>query len=138
MNVCNMYSLWTPSHWAARHGDDKLLNKMIDKGALPFTPDKAGYFPIDYAGKFENFSTVKLLVDHSVLKFTELQANKTDEFDTLRRDTLSTHNELLKKKMITQKRVDNMIDHPDSFLISPLYATSLLYWAARVEEVPVK
>ena len=82
VNTCNRYSLWTPAHWAARLGDDVLLTKLINKGAMPFTPDSKGYFPIDYAGKFENFSTVKILVEVSLEKFDLLkrhQQHKSNE-----------------------------------------------------------
>ena len=36
--------------------------------------------------------------------------------------------------MIHLKKND-MLDHSESFLISPLYATSLLYWSARTDKV---
>ena len=52
-----------------------LLKKLLAKGAMPFTPDKAGYFPIDFAGKFEHWDIVKELVDVSLEKFKHLQTN---------------------------------------------------------------
>ena len=76
VNTCNNYTLWTPAHWAARHGDDELLEKLLTKGAMPFTPDSKGYFPIDYAGKFERHSTVKRLVEVSIDKFTRLKKHQ--------------------------------------------------------------
>ena len=75
VNTSNIYTLWTPAHWAARHGDMPLLKKLLAKGAMPFTPDKAGYFPIDFAGKFEHWDIVKELVDVSLEKFKHLQTN---------------------------------------------------------------
>ena len=62
VNTHNAYSLWTPAHWAGRHGDNKLLEKLINHDAKPYTPDRKGYFPIDYAGKFEHWKTVKRFV----------------------------------------------------------------------------
>lgn len=72
VNTGNRYSLWTPSHWAARHGDAGLVKKLIARGAFPFTPDKSGFFPIDYAGKFEHWDTVKELVKVSIDKYNML------------------------------------------------------------------
>lgn len=73
VNTTNKHTLWSPSHWAARHGDAELLRKLLDKGATPFTPDAKGFFPLDYAGKFEHWGIVKTLVDVSIDYFKQLQ-----------------------------------------------------------------
>jgi len=44
--------LWTPFHWAARHGDFEIVKLMIEKGVKAFTPDSKGFFPIHLAGYF--------------------------------------------------------------------------------------
>ena len=75
VNTCNNYTLWTPATWACRHGDEALLEKLLSKGAMPFTPDSKGYFPIDYAGKFERYNIVKRLVEVSIDKFTKLKTH---------------------------------------------------------------
>ena len=77
VNTCNNYTLWTPATWAARHGDEALLEKLLGRGAMPFTPDVKGYFPIDYAGKFEHYDIVKRLVEVSIEKFTKLKECQT-------------------------------------------------------------
>jgi ankyrin repeat protein len=52
VNNINSQTLWTPFHWAARHGDYEIVKLMIEKGAKAFTPDSKGYFPIHLAGYF--------------------------------------------------------------------------------------
>ena len=69
VNCYNKYTFWTPIHWAARHGDVKLLEQLIKNKANPISPDIKGCFPIDYAGKFENKEAIKCLVEYSIDKF---------------------------------------------------------------------
>ena len=61
-NFCNKFTFWTPMHWAARYGDIVMINKLLENDATPFTPDRKGCFPIDYAGKFDHKETVQKLV----------------------------------------------------------------------------
>ena len=66
-NVCNKYSYWTPIHWAARYGEvenvEELLKpRYLNRRAYEYYPDKKGFFPIDYAGFFENKEVVFLLI----------------------------------------------------------------------------
>jgi ankyrin repeat protein len=64
---------WTPLHWLSRYGDQKLCELLVNNGAIPCVPDNDGYFPIDYAGKFQMASTVEFLVKLSIQKFKEIQ-----------------------------------------------------------------
>ena len=66
-------TFWTPVHWAARHGDQELLQILLEKDAKAFTPDSKGRFPIDYAGYFNHKHTIQLLVRHSINIFKKLR-----------------------------------------------------------------
>ena len=72
MNTFNSLNLFTPVHWCARHGDTHILNSLLDKDAIAYTPDIFGFFPIDYAGQFKHIETAKIIIEHSILKFKEL------------------------------------------------------------------
>jgi ankyrin repeat protein len=63
-NVQNPQTLFTPLHWAAVHGAESIVNILLDMGAKAYTPDKKGFFPIDYAGLFKKESVVRILIKH--------------------------------------------------------------------------
>ena len=78
VNCYNRYTFWTPMHWAARHGDIKLMELLMKNKAKAISPDATGCFPIDYAGKFDHTQAIKCLVDYSINKFDELIAKKEE------------------------------------------------------------
>ena len=59
-------------HWAARHGDLRLMDMLLRKKAKTVTPDYKGSYPIDYAGKFDHKGAVKRIVDYSIDMFDKL------------------------------------------------------------------
>ena len=112
-------TFWTPVHWAARHGDYELLELLLYKDAKAFTPDVKGRFPIDVAGYFEHKFTVKLLVQHSIKQFKAL---------------LMKHSTLSQGKLLEEPKVAlSLLESNDAFLVSPYYASVLLFWAVQCE-----
>jgi ankyrin repeat protein len=62
-NIRNSETGFTPLHWAARYGEEAIVEMLIDKGALEYVPDVHGYLPMDYAAKFNhNQIVVKLIL----------------------------------------------------------------------------
>lgn len=53
-NVRNKHTGFTPIHWLARYGNTESITLLLKKGAIEYIPDKKGFRPIDYAGKFNH------------------------------------------------------------------------------------
>jgi ankyrin repeat protein len=46
---------------------------LLENGAKPYTTDKKGLYPIDYAGLFNKDEVVKLLINHELAKLKEVK-----------------------------------------------------------------
>ena len=65
-NVYNLYSGFTPLHWAARYGEVKIILMLLEAGAHEYCPDHKGYSALDYAGKFNHTEAMKILITVSI------------------------------------------------------------------------
>ena len=57
-NIPNKFTKFTPLHWAARHGEKKIIKMLCANKAQEFLPERKGCFPVDYAGLFRHKSAV--------------------------------------------------------------------------------
>ena len=53
-------------YWEARYGNIESIHLLLHNKAKEYIPDAKGYRPIDYAGKFHHFATMKCLINHSI------------------------------------------------------------------------
>ena len=122
-NVYNLYSGFTPLHWAARYGEVKIIRMLLNSGAHEYTPDHKGFFPIDYAGKFNHQEAMKILINVSLenIKKYEVTNKLKDKFAV---------NKALKSSTLAKKSPYDM----EEFLGNQVYHTSLLYWACYLPE----
>jgi ankyrin repeat protein len=60
--MMNIHTRFSALHWACVHGAEKIVNMLLENGAHYFLPDVDGYFPIDYAGIFQNERVIKLII----------------------------------------------------------------------------
>ena len=126
-NKSNNYTYFTPLHWACRYGDLDIVKDLLHFGATPFVPDFSGYFPIDFTGFFGNSDVLKALIDFSISRFDDLKLNQY-KVETV------PPNELKK----APKDFKSLFQYRNAFLLSPFYATKLLFWATRENSVDVE
>jgi ankyrin repeat protein len=107
-------------HWACRYGDLDIVKQLLHFGATPFTPDSKGFFPIDFAGFFNHSDVLKTLIDFSITKF-----------DDLKSQNYQVEKMQMKEIKKPPKNCQSFYKFRHVFLLSPLYATKLLFWATR-------
>lgn len=110
-------------HWEARYGKEENIKKFIRHEAVEFIPDCKGFRPIDYAGKFYQVKAMKVLIETSKNKIMSPENDK--------------NNHALGLKMKFEKKKFSDKFNPFEFeelIHSPVYQTSLLYWACYLPE----
>lgn len=83
-------------------------------------PDAEGFYPLDYAGRFDHADSAAVLIRHSIEKFKELVKIERDKPGI--------------EKVISLKKIPidpNLFAHEEEFLSSSLYASRLLFWACN-------
>ena len=84
VEVFHKETLFTPLTWLAINGDCELIKKILPQyKRCAFVPDANGYFPIDYAGRFNHKESVLALVKHSIEQHKELVAKKGSDHHKL-------------------------------------------------------
>lgn len=120
VNTMNMYSFWTPLHWACLYGDKQVVEMLIQKEVNAFTPTNLGLFPIDIAGYFGHGEIVESLIKYSIRCYQNDQyANPIEE--------IAINNSSISPELL--------LSYLRNCLVGPIYATTLLFWAARFSNV---
>eukprot|EP00347_Sterkiella_histriomuscorum_P016772 403351910 len=117
----NPHSRFTPLHWACIYGRTRVVSNLLEYDAKQYIPDKYGFFPIDYAGKFKHVECVKLLVDNLLRK---IQENKF-----ISKDELNKYADELQKPGPYANTHDNKL-----LMFNPIFHTSTLYWSCMLSD----
>ncbi|CDW83357.1 anoctamin-like protein [Stylonychia lemnae] len=166
LNIQNKNSLFTALHWACIHGLESIVEKLLGSGAFIHIPDKYGYFPIDYAGKFNHGGCVSLLIDYTVnmvlkkqkevskmIGEEQYQTQWEKMFDTspiidislIKDQQILMGKDLQQdlKKLQQQYKgqikiipLENQYTH-NILLFNPILHTSTLYWGCMYKEITV-
>lgn len=96
--------------------------KLLKRNAFVFIPDSRGFRPIDYSGKFNHHEVTKQLIDWSLGEI-----HRSDKKAIIKSIISRTETNFLDKDKFD-------IFQCQELLHSPVFHTSLLYWACKLPE----
>lgn len=130
-NVCNPTSYFTPLHWACVHGATDVVKLLLENHYNPasqYIPDHKGFYPLDYAGQFKHVETVRVLIKHHLEKIDGIR--RTHQNEQQWEAFLGPYID----KNGRSGRYATVLDNP-VMQFSPIFHTSVLYWAAMFNEI---
>jgi hypothetical protein len=129
-NVRNMYSGFTPLHWAAKHGELHIVKLLCEHSdnpkfqAIEYIPDEHGNMPLDYAGFFyeeneKNYREVMLYLIKRMWKKCLAYIKTIEDLHASGNPTEHKEHKVAGKNHYYCKE----------FLINPVTRSTILYWA---------